>query len=104
MKGIDWFVEGLATYISGQCDSKSSADIKKTIDENKISLLLDSIWTGKLKYRLSGSLVMYIDCKFGRAKLKELLEFNRKEKLLESLDITELDLLTGWATFIKQTR
>lgn len=29
VEGIDWFVEGLATYASGQCDSLRIAEIKK---------------------------------------------------------------------------
>lgn len=98
--GIDWFVEGLATYVSGQCDSSSFVEIKKTISENKVPLSLDSFWTGKLKYRLSGSLVLYIDEKFGRAKLIEILRINRKDELLNSLGITEQELLTGWAHYI----
>ena len=35
-EAIDWFVEGLATYASGQCDSSRIKEIKKAIAENKI--------------------------------------------------------------------
>jgi len=34
-EGIDWFVEGLATYTSGQCGSSRIKEIKKAIAENK---------------------------------------------------------------------
>jgi hypothetical protein len=67
--GIDWFVEGLATYASGQCDSTRIAGIKNAIVKNTVPKSLDKFWTGKLKYGLSGSVVMYIDKKYKRAKL-----------------------------------
>jgi hypothetical protein len=33
--------------------------------------------------------------------LKELLKFSRKEEILEALKITEVDLLNGWESYIK---
>ena len=98
---IDWFVEGLATFASGQCNKASINEVKRALAENEIPASLDSFWTGKLRYSLSGSVVMYIDKKFGRIKLKALLKFNKKSELLDSLKITEAELLTGWADFIK---
>ncbi len=100
--GIDWFVEGLATYASGQCDTFRITEIKKAISENKIPLSLDKFWTGNLKYGLSGSVVMYIDNKYGRGRLKELLPFNKNTKLLDSLGISETDLLNEWKIFIEK--
>jgi len=97
---IDWFVEGLATYASGQCDAARMADIKNAVSENKIPESLDNFWTGKLKYGFAGSMVMYIDHQYGRAKLKELLKFNKKAEILSSLNITEADLMSGWRQFI----
>jgi hypothetical protein len=61
VEGIDWFVEGLATYASGQCDEQRIADVKKAITENKVPSSLDNFWTGKNKYGLSGSVVQFID-------------------------------------------
>jgi hypothetical protein len=101
VSGIDWFIEGLATFASGQCDETRINEIRKALSENEIPRSLDSFWTGKLRYGLSGSIVMYIDSKYGRARLKELLKFSRKSELLVSLGITEANLLTGWEQFIK---
>ncbi len=100
-EGIDWFVEGLATYASGQCDSSRIKEVKKAIADNKIPASLDKFWTGKIKYGLSGSVVMYIDQKYGRTKLKELLPFNKKSQILSLLNITETELLDQWKEFIK---
>lgn len=98
--GIDWFVEGLATYSSGQCDSNRIAEIKIAIANKKTPESLANFWTGKLKYGLSGSMVMYIDKKYGRNKLKELLSFNKKADILAKLNLSEPELLEGWKKYM----
>lgn len=101
VEGIDWFVEGLATFASGQCDSVRISEVKKAISENKIPKNLDNFWTGKNKYGLSGSLVMYIDHKYGRKKLIELLPLNIKADILLTLATTEAELLNEWKRYIQ---
>lgn len=100
--GLDWFVEGLATYASGQCDSLRIAEIKTSIRKNEIPSTLDNFWTGNLKYGLSGSMVMYIDIKFGRTKLRELLKSNRKAEILSLLGISETELLKDWRSYFEK--
>ena len=100
-EGIDWFVEGLATYASGQCDSSVINRVKKAISENKIPKSLDDFWTGNLRYGLSGTVVKYIDYKYGREKLKELLPFNKKSAILLALKTSETDLLVEWKKYIQ---
>jgi hypothetical protein len=102
--GIDWFVEGIATYASGQCDSARIAEVKKAIAENKIPASLDKFWTGKLKYGLSGSVVMFINHKYGRTKLKELLPFNKNTEILSALNTTEPALLNEWKKYLESLR
>jgi hypothetical protein len=101
-EGIDWFVEGLATYASGQCDSLRIAEIKKAILDNTIPQHLDDFWTGKLKYGLSGSVVLYIDKKYGRVKLKELLPLTKKLEILSILNTPETEFLSGWKNYIQR--
>lgn len=100
-EGIDWFVEGIATYASGQCDSLRITEIKKAISENKIPKGLNNFWTGNLKYGLSGTLVMYIDKIYGRDKLIELLKFIKKTEMLSLLEISESDLLADWMKYME---
>jgi hypothetical protein len=102
VEGIDWFVEGLATYASGQLDSVRIEEIKNAISENQIPRNLDGFWKGNLKYGLSGSLVMYIDKKYGREKLKELLPFNRKSEIFTVLNTKEAELLNEWKKYIQK--
>jgi len=100
--GIDWFVEGLATYASGQCDSFKLAEVKKAVLDNKVPQYLDDFWTGRLKYGISGSLVMYIDKTYGRATLKRLLPLTKKTEILSVLNITEAVLISDWKIYMQR--
>lgn len=100
--GIDWFVEGLATYASGQCDSARMSTVKKAIAANQVPQSLDAFWTGPLKYGLSGSMVMFIDKQNGREKLTGLLGFNRLTELLSALNTTEAELINGWRKYMQE--
>lgn len=100
MTDIEWFIEGLAHYASGQCDTSKISEVKKAITENKIPDGLNNFWTGKLRYGLSGSVVLYIDYKYGRTKLIELLKFNKKTEILTSLNTTEANLLKEWKNYM----
>lgn len=98
-EGIDWFVEGLATYASGQCDDRRMAEVKKLAAEN-FNLGLDKFWTGKNRYAISGSMVMYIDKHYGRTTLLTLLTFNKKSEILGALHVDEATLITAWKKFV----
>ncbi len=99
---LDWFVEGLATYASGQCTAQRIAEVKSLVITDKASKALINFWKGKLRYGLSGSLVMYIDSIYGRQKLKELLQYNKNSAVLASLNITEEELLKGWKKYVEK--
>ncbi|MEP7377370.1 MAG: hypothetical protein ABI675_28465 [Chitinophagaceae bacterium] len=99
---IDWFVEGLATFASGQCDSLKIAEVKKAIRDNKFPKSLNDFWKGKLRYGMSGSMAMFIDSKYGRTKLKNLLPFDTKPAILNALGTTEEVLLTEWKNFLEK--
>ena len=100
VKNIDWFIEGLATYASGQCDSNRVMEVIEAIKNEKTPSSIDQFWTGKSKYALSGTMVMYIDKKYGRNKIKGLLAFNDKQRVLQALGTTEIELLSGWKEYM----
>lgn len=101
--GLDWFVEGLATYASGQCDEARIKRVKKLLDSKTVPSTLDTFWTGNEKYGLSGTMVMYLDKRYGRKTLIGLLPFNRKEELLKHLGVDEPTLLDEWRQFMTNT-
>lgn len=100
VEGIDWLVEGLATYVSGQCDPSRISGVKKRVAEHLVPAGVDDFWKGNDKYGLSGTLVMYVDHQYGRQKLISLLPFTNKAAVLASLGITESTLLAGWQSYI----
>ena len=100
LTGMDWFVEGLATYASGQCDATRSSEVKNALIRNEIPDTLSAFWSGKLRYGLSGTVVMYLDARFGRKKLSSLLRYNHLEDLLLTLETTESELLRDWRDYI----
>ena len=99
-ENLDWFVEGLATYASGQLTKEKITQLKKAINENKIPSSLNDFWKGKMRYQLSGSIVMYIDKTYGRKKLISLFPFTKKSEVLFALNITEEKLLVDWKNFM----
>jgi len=72
------------------------------VAEDRKQESLDGFWTGKLRYGLSGSVVMYIDKKYGRNKLKELLPVEKKADLFFKLHTTEAELVEGWKEFMSK--
>lgn len=100
VSGIDWFIEGLAVYVSGQCDSVRINAVKNAVINNQIPKDINSFWSGNLKYGLSGAVVMYVDIKFGRKKLIELLKYNNLNELLNSLGTTESEIIDGFVNYI----
>jgi hypothetical protein len=44
-------------------------------------------------------MLRYIDKRYGRTKVRELLKYNRKQKILQALGITETNLLSEWVEY-----
>jgi len=99
-ENLDWFVDGLATYASGQLTKEKITQLNQAIKENKIPSSLNDFWKGNMRYQLSGSVVMYLDKKFGRKKLISLLPFTKKPDVLSALKISEISLLRDWKNFM----
>ncbi len=93
---LDWLVEGVATFVSGQLDEKRLQRIKQLIKENKTPSTLDNFWKGQEKYGLSGSIVAYIDKTYGREKLFALMKFTNKQDALKFLGVSEEELIKNW--------
>lgn len=95
-EGIDWFVEGLAVYASGQLTPVKIQEVQKAAAAGQTPTSLDDFWKGKLRYQLSGSIVAYIDQQYGRNKLAALLSLTKKSEVLAALAITENELIEAW--------
>ena len=96
MDPLGWFVEGLAVYVSGQLSSEHRGKDREAIDRGAIPADLESFWSGKYRYGISGSLVRYVDQHYGRATLLRLLPVTTNAEALELLGVTEAQLIADW--------
>lgn len=96
INNIDWLVEGLGTYVSGQLNFKRIDRLKKHILELNETLQLSEFWKGEHRYALSGSIVAFIDKTYGRELLSNLLQYNNIDNVLEELNLTEEQLIANW--------
>ena len=98
---IDWFIEGLAVYASGQLDEERYNNARNFLLTDEAPDMLSDIWKGKNKYGLAGSLVKYIDDNYGRTALVTLLSFTSADEILDYLEISEELLVRNWKNFVK---
>lgn len=97
---LDWFVEGLATYASGQLTEVRMDDIRQLVQRGSAPTTLDDFWKGKFRYGQSGSAVRYLDEKYGRQVLISLMSAKSKVELLAALRTDEITFLQGWKEFV----
>jgi hypothetical protein len=100
MDDVGWFVEGLATYVSGQLERLHSSAASMAIAEHRDPGELKSAWSGRYRYGVCGSMVRYIDVEYGREVLKAMLGSVTQEELLEHLGTSEPAFLSAWKRWV----
>lgn len=98
--GIDWFVEGLATHVSGQLASGDLAPAREALATGQGPLKLATAWSGKYRYGVSGSLVAFLEREFGRERLVKLLGATSAAELLALVGMSEEELLERWRAWV----
>lgn len=99
LDGLDpmaWFVEGLATYVSGQEDAEHRGQAKRALGAASFPSRLEDVWAGKARYGLSGSLVRFVDERYGRGKVRNLLGAVSNRQALKILGVSEGKLIDSW--------
>jgi hypothetical protein len=102
LEPLGWFVEGLATYASGQLEEGHTASALQALEAGAAPARLADGWAGKYRYGVSGSLVEYVDITYGRDTLRQLLQVTTQEALLDLLAVRERELLDGWERFVRR--
>lgn len=97
---LDWFAEGLATYVSGQLTIQKLDQVKQAVKENKTPSSLNDFWKGNLRYQLSGSTILFIDKTYGRKKLMKLLPYTKKSEVIAELNTSEEKFVQAWKQFL----
>jgi hypothetical protein len=96
MEDLDWLVEGVATYGSGQLNAERLRRIKRSFEEGRAPETLKELWTGADKYGKAGSFIAFLDKKYGRTRLTGLLTLTSQESVLDQLGSKEKDLIQAW--------
>jgi hypothetical protein len=102
MDDLGWFVEGLAVYVSGQLEHGHKDDAKKAILSGKAPAQLVKAWSGPYRYGVSGSMVRFVDKRFGRRTVWELLSETKPDGVLHHLNLTEKDFLQAWRDSVNE--
>lgn len=100
IENIDWFIEGLAVYASGQLDTERISRVIDFLNSENSTQHLNEIWSGENRYGLAGSMIAYIDFKYGRKVLIDLLQETKAKDILSILEISEKDLITQWKQYV----
>jgi hypothetical protein len=93
---VQWFFEGLAVYVSGMLDVDYAGIVQGRLSAGYAPRTLAEVWNDPGNYPLSGSIVRYIDRRFGRAAVRDLLNARSTATILGRLGIGEAELLSGW--------
>jgi len=101
MDDFGWLTEGLANYASGQLTDGKLAQVREQIRLGNTPGQLVDFWKGRFRYQQSGSLIRFIDKKYGREKLKELLPLTNLTDMMKTLKTTEAELIADWKVFYK---
>jgi hypothetical protein len=101
MDDLGWFVEGLAVYVSGQLDNSHRDAARQAIAEGKAPTSLAKAWSGKHRYGVCGSLVRYVDKRWGRDELRVLMAETKPDEALRRLGISEKDFLRAWTEDVR---
>jgi hypothetical protein len=96
LDAIGWFPEGLATYVSGQLAHEHAGQAREAIESDKAPARLEDGWSGKYRYAVSGSLVHYVDTKWGRKTVTRMMADTSEAGILSRLHTDEATLLRDW--------
>ena len=101
MDALGWWVEGLATYASGQLDSARLQRVRSLLREGKAPAQLSEFWSGPERYGLAGSVVAALDVHYGRSTLLRLLPLSTSAEIYAELHADEADILRIWRTYLE---
>ena len=93
---VQWFFEGLAVYVSGMLDVDYAGIVPAKLSAGFAPRTFAEVWADPGNYPVSGSIVRYMDRRFGRAAVRGLLDARSTATILSRLGISEADLLSGW--------
>lgn len=97
---LSWFIEGIAVLASGQLDDTRQDQARAVVTGPDSDITFGSLWSGRHRYALSGSMVAYLDHAYGRATLVALLDNTTMAETIAELGDGPDTLLDGWARWL----
>lgn len=101
LEEIGWFIEGLATLVSGQLDDGRRERLRDALAAGEVELArLEDAWSGPHRYAIAGSLVELIEATRGRDAVIDLLPARTESEILAAVGWTEEEMIAGWRRFV----
>jgi hypothetical protein len=100
MDDMGWFVEGLAVLASEQLRLSHAEDAEDAISAGVAPARLADGWSGRYRYGVAGSMVAYIDRRWGRGTVVRLLGATTNDQALGILGVDEATFLAGWRRWV----
>jgi hypothetical protein len=100
MDDCGWLVEGLAVYVSGQLEHAHRTAAPDALRAGKAPTRLAEAWSGRYRYGVCGSMVEFVDRRYGRDVVKKLLAVVSNEDSLQLLGTTEGKFLEAWKAHV----
>jgi hypothetical protein len=104
LEDLGWFIEGVATYLSGQLSRSHKGRAEEAIRQDQSPEVLSDAWSGPYRYGVAGSMAAYIDRHWGRTTLREALRARNQAELLARLGLTEPAFIAAWRDWVLKTR
>jgi hypothetical protein len=102
VEGLDWLVEGVATWASGQLDRAQMARAREAVAKGEVPASLADAWTGPYRYGVAGSLAAFVGERVGRPGRRALLEAMGLAEVLEAVGLSEAELLAEWEEWVRR--
>ena len=86
----------IAVFASGQFDDGQAQAVRQLVQRGFVPASLAAIWTGEQGYAVSGSVTKYIDSRWGRSVLRQILGKTSNAEILAVLGVSETELIGAW--------
>lgn len=100
VEGLDWFVEGVATWASGQLERSHAGRAREAVESGAAPVSLDDAWTGPYRYGVAGSMAAFVAERVGAGRMADLLDATTRGEVLDAVELDEAAFLEAWARWV----